>query len=46
MTRVYKGVQERIITDLPSTTVDPESTQLTPSVNGSSQTFGCYRHSI
>jgi len=40
VTRVYEGVQERIITDLPSITVDPRGTQLTPSVNGSSQTFG------
>jgi hypothetical protein len=40
VTRVEKGVQERIITNLPSLTVDPKGTQLTPSINGSSQTFG------
>jgi hypothetical protein len=40
VTRVYEGVQERIITDLPSLTVDPGGTQLTPSINSSSQTFG------
>lgn len=40
VTRVCEGVQERIITNLPSMTVDPKGTQLTPSINGSSQTFG------
>ncbi|MBN3898759.1 MAG: ScyD/ScyE family protein [Nostoc sp. NOS(2021)] len=40
VTRVYQGVQQRIIVDLQSTTVDPKDTQLVPSINGSSQTFG------
>jgi hypothetical protein len=40
VTRLSNGVQERIITGLPSTTVNPNNPPLTPSVNGSSSTFG------
>lgn len=41
VTRVQNSIQERIITNLPSLTVSQNSTtSLTPSVNGSGQTFG------
>ena len=40
VTRLKNNVQTRIYNGLPNLTVDPNGFQLTPSVNGSIQTFG------